>query len=501
MRSGTYWLPLPGPQTDALLTEADELYFGGAAGGGKTALLVGTALTKHHKSIIFRRQYADIKEIEDQVEEILGHSQGYNQNRKQWRLPGADRRSLEFGACAKPGSEKAFQGRAHDLKAFDELPQFTLQQYLFLTAWNRPSRPGQRCRIIAAGNPPTDPEGEWVIQRWGPWLDKDHPNPAKPGELRWFIRNEEDHDEEVDGPDPIQRGDKVFYPKSRTFIPANVRDNPYLGEDYMATLQALPEPLRTILLEGGFDADKEDDPWQVIPTAWVEAAMRRWQKTARPAVAMSALGVDVARGGKDHTVFTPRWGNWVGEQLDYPGKQTRNGPVVAAKCLEHVRDGAAINVDVLNVGGSVVDVLREQEELINPINALDSSGGSSATDRSGKLGFRNKRAEWWWRVREMLDPDLGDDICLPPSRKLKADLCAPKWKLSTGGIQIEPKEDLIKRLGRSTDYGDSCVYCLAEDSLTYILDDHFMVEGRLVGADLDIDDDLPSTASDIDWLD
>ncbi len=40
--------------------------------------------------------------------------------------------------------------------------------------------------MICAGNPPTTAEGDWVIRFWAPWLDRAHPNPAIPGELRWF---------------------------------------------------------------------------------------------------------------------------------------------------------------------------------------------------------------------------------------------------------------------------------------------------------------------------
>jgi len=42
----------------------------------------------------------------------------------------------------------------------------------------------------------------------------------------------------------------------------------------------------------------QDDPWQVIPTAWVEASMARW-KALSPKGEMMGQGVDVARGGKD----------------------------------------------------------------------------------------------------------------------------------------------------------------------------------------------------------
>src|SRR3954452_21034198 len=40
------WVPNPGPQTQAFVCEADELLYGGEAGGGKTDLGIGLALTE-----------------------------------------------------------------------------------------------------------------------------------------------------------------------------------------------------------------------------------------------------------------------------------------------------------------------------------------------------------------------------------------------------------------------------------------------------------------------
>ena len=51
---------------------------------------------------------------------------------------------------------------------------------------------------LCAGNPPTRPEGLWILQYWAAWLDPLHPNPARPGELRWYIRGAADEDIEVD---------------------------------------------------------------------------------------------------------------------------------------------------------------------------------------------------------------------------------------------------------------------------------------------------------------
>ena len=64
------------------------------------------------------------------------------------------------------------------------------------------------------------------------------------------------------------------------------------------------------------------------------------------------------------------------------------------------------------------------------------------------------------RMRELLDPSQpgGSKIMLPDSETLLADLTAPHWKVLSGGsIQLESKDDIRKRLGRSTDEGDAVV--------------------------------------------
>lgn len=451
------WKPLQGPQTAALESEADIVFFGGAAGGGKSDMLLGAALTCHIRSIIFRREYPQLKGLEDRAREIVRDRGQYNGTDKIWRL--SQGRQLEFGAVQNVGDEAKYQGRPHDLKGFDEITHFTEWQFRFLAGWLRTTVPGQRCRIICTGNPPVSAEGDWVIKFWAPWLDIQHPNPALPGELRWFTTIE-GVDREVESGEPFELNGEMIYPKSRTFIPAKVEDNPFLMKSgYRATLQALPEPLRSKLLYGDFGAGREDDPWQVIPTAWVLAAQARWKKDGKPGHVMTSLGVDVARGGQDSTVLSPRYDNWFDEQRVYPGSSTPDGNAVAGLVMKEIRLGTtSINVDVIGVGSSVFDILRARGMNVC---AMHASEKSTKHDKSGQMSFRNRRAEWWWKMREALDPDSGSNLALPPDRQLMADLCAPRWKLSAQGVQIESKEEIIKRIGRSPDKGDSIVYANA----------------------------------------
>lgn len=195
------WMPQVGPQTRAFESEADIVFYGGQAGGGKTDLLLGLSLTSQKHSILFRRQAVQLVGIEERMTNIVGTRDGYNSQTGVWRLPGS--RVLELGSVKEPGDWMKYQGRAHDAKLFDEICHFTELQFRSLIGWMRTDDPSIRQRIVCAGNPPTDPDGEWVVRFWAPWLDPQHPNKAKDGELRWFVTDENGKDREVDGPDPV----------------------------------------------------------------------------------------------------------------------------------------------------------------------------------------------------------------------------------------------------------------------------------------------------------
>jgi hypothetical protein len=113
-----------------------------------------------------------------------------------------------------------------------------------------------------------------------------------PGELRWFISDENGKDQEVESSEPIKVtwDDELIVPLSRTFIASSVEDNPFLmAAGYRAQLQNLPEPLRSQMLRGDFKKGRNDHEWQVIPSAWVEMAQERWTNE-KPKMPMSALG-------------------------------------------------------------------------------------------------------------------------------------------------------------------------------------------------------------------
>jgi hypothetical protein len=456
------WVPQSKPQWLALLSRADELFYGGAAGGGKTHLLIGLGAECHQHSVLFRRVYPNLKEVIRQTREVIGAHGQENKADRIWTL--ANGHTLEFGAVQFEENRTDWQGRPHDLKAFDELPEFTETQYTFICGWNRTTDPGQRVRVVATGNPPTDEGGSWVIRRWAAWLDDHHPNPAQPGELRWYATIDGEECEFITGA-PIGHKGETIYPRSRTFIPARLDDNPFYARDnrYKSVLQALPEPLRSQLLNGDFHASVQADPWQVIPTDWVRTAQRRWLERDKPDTPLTAVGIDPARGGRDNTAMARRYDNWFDEIVAWPGIATSDGPTAANLVRQALGDEEPgyINIDVIGYGASAYDSLKEMYQEVQPVNA---SEGSEYRDRSDKLKMRNRRAEYYWRMRDALDPEHGDNIALPPGNEIVADLCAARYKLTTAGVQIEEKEEIKKRLGRSPDKGEALLLANLADS-------------------------------------
>lgn len=445
------WVPQSVPQWRAFLSRADELFYGGAAGGGKTDLGLGLAFSAHRRATFFRREYTQLSDVVDRGDEIAAaYGVRFNHQRRRWEFGG---RFVELGAIDHPHDLKKYQGRPRDLYVFDEVSYFLREWVRFITAWLRSTDPDQRTRVLLLGNPPITPEGEWIIEEFAPWLDEKHPNPARPGELRWFVVMDQ-KSVEVDGPELVLHKGEELKPRSRTFIPAFLDDNPYLRDtEYRAVLQSLPGVLQQKLLDGKFNVVTPDDPWQAIPTAWVDAAMERSRQGKRPDVALRCAGLDVSRGGDDQTVLAKLYHEWF-ELHAWDGKEVPDGPTAAAlvwqACLND--KPAPIFVDAIGVGASAYDSLVAQAVDAHAVNVGEAS---RARDKTGKFGFANLRSQIIWQFREALDPTSGHALALPDDRQLKADLCAPRYKILKDGIQIESKEDIIKRIGRSPDKGDA----------------------------------------------
>jgi len=296
---------------------------------------------------------------------------------------------------------------------------------------------------VATTNPPDTQEGQWIISSWAPWLDKRHSNPAQSGEIRWYLG-----DKEVDEGTPDAR--------SRTFIYSSIDDNPILLlTGYKSTLNSLPEELRRTMMEG-FTAGVQDTPYQVIPTSWVQDAINRGKLLEPKSLLepIDAIACDPSRGGKDNCAIAIRRGVNILTK-EYPPIKAQDGMQVVQYIIEAMQGQKCIvQIDIGGIGASPVDIAKLQG--LEPIS-MDAGKKSFKRDRSAKLSFANKRAEWWWKFREALDPNYNPQITLPDDPRIIAELTAPRWSLTMRGILIESKDEIKKRLGRSTNLADAIV--------------------------------------------
>ena len=375
-------------------------------------------------------------------------------------------------------------GRERDLIGYDEAAEFLLEQVASLMAWNRGPE-GQRCRIVLATNPPRIADGAWIIEWFAPWLDEHYIGRAKPGELRYAVMID-GKPVWQDGPQEVDIDGERYRPLSFTFIPASLKDNPFRDTpEYRAKLNSLPEPLRSQLLKGLFLLGGEDDPWQVIPTDWAQQAIARWTPKSPHQVPMCCIGVDVAQGGSDQTVLAIRYDGWYAPMHAVPGSQTPGGTDVAGLGVAKRRDNAKVVIDI--GGGWGGDAYAHL--TANGVDCIGYMGVKESFRRTqdNQLKFANVRSQAYWQFREALNPDQlgGSSIALPTDNELLADLCAPRFDVVKLGVKVEPKADVVKRLGRSTDKGDAVVMAWFDgNKIAHMSGGKFRRRGKDVGVNL-----------------
>lgn len=207
-----------------------------------------------------------------------------------------------------------------------------------------------------------------------------------------------------------------------------------------------PELWETKIL-GEFSSEGTNN---IIPLKWVESAINAEVDEEYPIT----YGLDIARMGNDSTVLTPKHGKAVQQQIVWGKKNTMH---TTGRVRKEAKEIELIQVDACGIGAGVFDRLAE---LGQPVIGLDSATAAFENEK-----YANLRAEMWWMARGLFEKQYleGNIISLPDDPELVQDLTGMKYNVkSDGRIIAEPKEEYKKRLGRSPDKGDSCIYCLYE---------------------------------------
>ena len=163
------WRPQP-RQAEFMRRLEDEALYGGAAGGGKSDCALAEALRQvsipHYRGLILRKTYPQLSELIDRSHEIYSGACAdavYNESKHVWMFPSGAK--IYFGSLAHTEDRYNYQGKRYDFIDFDELTQFTFDEYSYLFSRNRPNGAGTRCYIRAQANPGGIGHG-WVKERF-----------------------------------------------------------------------------------------------------------------------------------------------------------------------------------------------------------------------------------------------------------------------------------------------------------------------------------------------
>ncbi len=252
-------------------------------------------------------------------------------------------------------------------------------------------------------------------------------------------------------------------PHSRKFIPALVVDNPYLPEDYVETLRNEKDTVRRQrLFEGNWDYDEDQDSlitFDSLTDCFSNTIIKDNQKY---------LIIDVARLGKDTTVFT-FWDGLELYRVEQFGKQD------TTKTAQQARDYASseqipysnIIVDADGIGGSVVDQLYGVKSFVAQSTPFPTA--SEIRQRNSKIeshliakrNFANLKAQCAFKLAELINEHKIAFKVVDYRGIIIEELTAllrQKNVDSDGKLQIKPKDEVKVELGRSPDIGDTIIY-------------------------------------------
>lgn len=253
------WSPQVGPQYLAIAAApwVDELFFGGARGGGKTDFLLGDFAQdldqgSAWRGVMFRRSHPEMDEVVRRSLEIYPATGGeWKAGAREWRWPNGARLSLRH--LDNDADVAHYQGHSYAWIAFDELPNWpNLYAYKALVACLR--GPAEHKRIRSTGNPG----------------GRCHTEVKEHFQIGAYPQGHEPIEDEASG-------------MTRMFIPSRVQDNKVLlstDPGYVDRLNAVGDnELVRAWLDGDWDAvvgsyfsmfrraDVECDPFN-IPTGW-----------------------------------------------------------------------------------------------------------------------------------------------------------------------------------------------------------------------------------------
>lgn len=218
-------------------TKANEVLYGGAAGGGKTKALIMDALFRTltfpgTTAVVFRRTYQELEDtdIKEALSSYPKELVKYNAGRHEFTLKNGSK--ILFRHCENEADRFNYSGIEIQFLYFDELTSFEQVIYDFLKTRLRAKKSLGVVPIVRSASNPGNIGHGWVKKMFvdaGPYMS---------------IQTQEIYSE------ALHKTKKI-----RTqYIPALATENPFITEDYVFELEQKPQALRDALLNGDWNS-------------------------------------------------------------------------------------------------------------------------------------------------------------------------------------------------------------------------------------------------------
>jgi hypothetical protein len=230
------------------------------------------------------------------------------------------------------------------------------------------------------------------------------------------------------------------------YIPALYTENPHLPSSYGDILTQAFRYNEAVLR-----AYKDGD-WYALEasTSLISSRMLNELKEIHhlPLDIRRIIACDPSLGGDECVIYAMENGA-ITEQLILHERDTMKivGHIIAMSARLRIPNFA---IDTIGIGQGITDRLRELRPSAN-VNGINSAESARDEER-----FANRRAEMWFTVMKRIQDHA---IPYPMDEELRNQLTAMRFKIvnSNGKVQLEPKVDTKKRIGRSPDRADAFV--------------------------------------------
>ncbi len=234
--------------------------------------------------------------------------------------------------------------------------------------------------------------------------------------------------------------------QDRQFIRALATDNPHISPFYIESLKGLDRNSRERLLYGNFEYS--DDPTALIE---YDAILNAFDNDGLPE-GEKYITCDVARFGQDSTVIG-LWNGWRVKLTQYRGKSLmQTADIIYHLQQVHQIPLQNIIVDETGLGGGVVDKLRckgfisNARPLLNPVTHKEEN-------------YNNLKSQCYFRLAERIN--AGGLYIEPVDIQTKDFIIQELEQVrehnqdKDGKRQIMPKDKVKEVIGRSPDYSDT----------------------------------------------